>query len=149
MTLEDASKELERLENDLFYYEGRLEELKSLVMPQATKYDKVLVDGGKRVNNIEKYVELENKQQLEVTILYIKSKIKSLETWKDREIERLAKYGDTVKAVIFLREKEFITEEDGKKRHLTWKEIADKVYCGEKSARRWYKLGTEERKKNT
>lgn len=151
MTLEDASRELEKLENDLLYYEGRLAELKSLVTPQATKYDKILVDGGKHTDNILKYVEIENQQQLELTILYIKSKIKDLEKWKEREIERLAKYGETVKAVIFLREKEFITYyKDGRKRkrHLTWKEIADKVYCGEKSARRWYKLGTEERKKS-
>ncbi len=148
MTLEDASRELEKLENDLIYYTGRLEELKSLVTPQATKYDKILVDGGKRVNTIEKYVEIENAQQLEVTILYIKSKIADLEAWKDREIDRLAKYGETVKAVIFLREKEFKTNYKGGKRHLTWQEIADKVYCSEKSAMRWYKLGTEERKKS-
>ncbi len=149
MTLEDASKELERLENDLLYYEGRLAELKSLVMPQATKYDKILVDGGKHIDSISKYVEVENQQQLEVTILYIKSKINNLENWKEREIERLTKYGETVKAVIFLKEKEFITEyRKGKKikRHLTWQEIADKVYCSEKSARNWYKLGVEERK---
>lgn len=147
MTLEDASRELEKLENDLIYYTGRLEELKSLVTPQATKYDKILVDGGKRVNTIEKYVEIENAQQLEVTILYIKSKINDLENWKNREIERLAKYGETVKAVIFLREREFKIDHRGFKRHLTWQEIADKVYCSEKSARNWYKLGTEERKK--
>lgn len=152
MTLEDASRELEKLENDLLYYEGRLAELKSLVTPQATKYDKILVDGGKHVDTILKYVEVENQQQLEVTILYIKSKIKDLEKWKEREIERLAKYGETVKAVIFLKEKEFVVDwKNGKKikRHLTWQEIADKVYCSSKSAMRWYKLGTEERKKST
>ncbi len=151
MTLEDASRELEKLENDLLYYEGRLAELKSLVTPQATKYDKILVDGGKHIDSILKYVEVENQQQLEVTILYIKSKIKDLENWKEREIERLAKYGDTVKAVVYLREKEFVVVwKNGKKikRHLTWQEIAEKVYCSEKSARTWYKLGTEQRKKS-
>ena len=147
MTLEDASRELERLENDLMYYEGRLAELKSLVMPQATKYDKILVDGGKHIDSLAKYVELENQQQLEVTILYIKSKINNLEAWKEREIDRLAKYGETIKAVIFLREKEFKIDDRGYKRHLTWQEIANKVYCSEKSARNWYKLGTEERVK--
>jgi len=147
MTLESVSKELERLENDLVYYENRLEEIKSLVRPQAINPDKIIVDGGKHVDNILKYVELENKEQLEVTILYIKSKIKDLNQWKDKEIDRLAKYGDTIKAVVFLREKDFIIDNTGKKRHLYWQEIADKVYCSEKSARNWYKLAVEERKK--
>lgn len=148
MTLESVSKELERLENDLIYYENRLEEIKSLVRPQAVNPDKIIVDGGKHIDNMLKYVELENREQLEVTILYIKSKIKDLNQWKEQEIDRLAKYGDTIKAVVFLREKEFINEKNGKKRHLYWQEIADKVYCSEKSARIWYKLATEERKKS-
>ena len=69
MTLEDASKEKERLENDLIYYQNRLEKLKTLVTPQAVKFDKIIVDGGKHTDSILKYVELENEQQLEVTIL--------------------------------------------------------------------------------
>ena len=147
MTLEDASKERERLENDLVYYENRLEQIKSLVTPQAVKFDKIIVDGGKHTDNILKYVEIENEQQLEITILYIKSKIKDIDTWIEKEIERLAKYGETIKAVVYLREKEFKIDEKGNKRHLYWKEIADKAYCSERSARTWYKLGIEQRKK--
>lgn len=148
MTLEEASREKERLENDLTFYENRLERIKSLVTPQATKFDKILVDGGKHVDNILRYVEIENEQQLEVTILYIKAKIKDIEEWINQEIERLTKYGETVKAVVYLREKEFILDPTGKKRHLTWDEIANRVYCSNKSARIWYKLGTEKRKKS-
>lgn len=147
MTLEDASKEKERLENDLIYYENRLEQIKSLVTPQAVKFDKIIVDGGKHTDNILKYVEIENEQQLEITILYIKSKIKDIDTWIEKEIERLAKYGETIKAVVYLREKEFKIDDKGNKRHLYWKEIADKAYCSERSARTWYKLGVEQRKK--
>lgn len=147
MTLETIYKELEKLENDLEFYENRLIALKSLVTPQATQFDKIIVDGGKHIDSLFKYVELENQQQLEVTILYIKSKIKDLNTLKDKEIDRLAKYGETTKAVVLLREKEFKTDYNGKKRHLTWEEIADKIYCSEKSARNWYNLAVEERKK--
>lgn len=148
MTLEDASKERKRLENDLLYYENRLEKIKSLVTPQSTQYDKILVDGGKHTDNLLKYVEIENEQQLEVTILYIRSKIRDLDIWIDKEIKRLADYGDTVKAVVYLRENEYKTNKKGKKRHLTWEEIARKCHCNEKSARIWYKLGTEQRKKS-
>lgn len=148
MNLEEIYKNIEELENNLEYYENRLEEIKSLITPQATQFDKIIVDGGKHIDNILKYVDVENQQQLEVTILYIKGKMRDLNILKDKEINRLAKYGETVKAVVFLREKEFKTDYNGKKRHLTWQEIADRVYCSEKSARIWYKLGTEERKKS-
>lgn len=148
MTLEDASRERERLENDLLFYENRLEKIKSLVTPQATQFDKILVDGGKHTDNFLKYVEIENEQQLEETIKYIKSKIEDIDEWIAKEIKRLAKYGETVKAVVFLREKEFILDSHRRKRHLTWEEIARKVYCNEKTARLWYKLGTEQRKKS-
>ena len=147
MTLEDASKERERLENDLIFYQSRLEKLKCLVTPQATKFDKIMVDGGKHTDSILKYVEIENEQQLEVTILYIQSKLADIDRWIDQEIKRLSKYGETVKAVVFLREKEFKIVGRGKKRHLTWDEIARRVYCSERSARNWYKLGIEQRKK--
>lgn len=148
MTLETIYKELEKLENDLEYYENRLESLKSLVLPQATKFDKIMVDGGKHIDTLFKYVEMENRQQLEATILYIKSKMRDLNVLKDKEIDRLAKFGETTKAVVFLRERDFIIDKNGKKRHLYWDEIADKVYCSEKSARNWYKLAIEERKKS-
>lgn len=147
MTLETIYKELEKLENDLEYYENRLESLRSLVLPKATQFDKIMVDGGKHIDTLLKYVELENQQQLENTISYIKKKIENLNTLKDKEIDRLAKFGETTKAVVFLRERDFIIDSSGKKRHLYWEEIAEKVYCSEKSARNWYKLAVEERKK--
>lgn len=147
MTLEEIYNQLEELQNNLEFYENRLEQLKTLVLPKATQFDKVLVDGGKRSDNFLKYVEVESEQQLEVTILYIKNKINDLETLKEKEIQRLSKYGDTIKAVVCLKEREFKTDWNGKKRHLTWQEIADKVYCSPRSARYWYKLGIEERNK--
>ena len=148
MSLEEIYKKLEELENNLEFYQNRLEQIKSIVLPKATQYDKVMVDGGKHTNALLKYVEVENEQQLEVTILYIQGKIKDLNTLKDKEIERLAKYGECIRAVVCLKEKEFKTDWNGKKRHLTWDEIARKVYCSPRSARYWYKLGIEERKKS-
>lgn len=146
MNLEEIYNQLEKLQNDLEFYKNRLEQIKSLVTPQATKYDKVMVDGGKHVDNILKYVEIENEQQLEATIKYIEGKIDDLTLLKEKEIQRLTKYGETIKAVVCLKEKEFKNYR-GTKRHLTWQEIADKVYCSPRSARYWYKLGIEERKR--
>ena len=148
MSLEEIYNKIEELQNNLEYYVNRLEEIKSLVTPQSTQYDKVLVDGGKHTDNMLKYVEVENEQQLEITILYIKGKLRDLNILKNKEIDRLAKYGELVKAVVYLREKEFKIDYNGKKRHLTWDEIARKVYCSEKTARNAYKIGIEERKKS-
>ena len=147
MTLEEIYNQLEELQNNLEFYENRLEQLKSLVTPQATKYDKIMVDGGKHVDNILKYVEKENEQQIEATILYIKGRIRDLNILKDKEIERLSKYGEVIKAVVCLKEREFKTNWNGKKEHLTWQEIADRVYCSRRAAINWYKLGIEERKR--
>lgn len=147
MTLEDIYNQLEELENNLDFYQNRLEQIKTLVMPKATQFDKILVDGGKHTDNILKYVEVEDEQKLETTITYIKGRMKDLNDLKEKEIQRLAKYGECIRAVVLLKEKEFIREYNGKKRHLTWQEIADRVYCSPRSARYWYKLGIEERKR--
>ncbi len=147
MNLEQVYNQLEELQNNLEYYENRLETLKGLITPQSTQFDKILVDGGKHVDNILKYVEIENEQQLETTVLYIKGRIKDLNILKDKEIDRLAKYGEKCTAVVLLKEKEFIKEYNGRKRHLTWVEIGRKLYCDERTARRWYKLAIKERKR--
>ena len=147
MSLEEIYNQLEELENNLEFYQNRLEKIRCLVMPQATKYDKVLVDGGKHVDNILKYIEIEDEQKLLDTISYIKDKINDLTILKDKEIERLTKYGDGVKTVVFLKEREFIREYNGKKRHLTWQEIADRLYCSDRTAINWYNIGIEERKR--
>lgn len=147
MNLEEIYNKIEELENNLEYYENQLETLKSLITPQATKYDKIMVDGGKHSDNVLKYVEIESDKQLENTIAYIKGKLKNLYVLKDKEIDRLTKYGEFIKAVVCLKEREFIREPNGKKRHLTWQEIANRTYCSPRSARNWYKLGTEERKR--
>lgn len=148
MNLEEIYKQLEKLQNELEYYQNRLEEIKTLVSPKSTQFDKEIVDGGKRIDLISKYVELEDQQQLENTINYIKEKIKNLNDLKDKEIKRLTKYGEVIKAVVYLRENEYKLDYYGRKRHLTWEEIARKVYCSPRSARYWYKLATKERKKS-
>ena len=147
MTLEEIYNQLEKLENNLEFYQNRLESLRTLVSPKATQFDKIMVDGGKHTDNILKYVEKEDELQIENTIKYIKNKIYDLNELKDKELKRLAKYGETVKAIVFLREKELILDSHRKKRHLTWEEIARRVHCNEKTARNWYKLGVEERKR--
>lgn len=148
MNLEEIYNQIEELENKLNYYKSRLEEIKTLVSPQSMQYDTIIVDGGIHVDTISKYVELEDQNQLKATINYIQKKLKNLNDLKDKEIIRLTKYGETVKAVVYLREKEFRRDTYGKKRHLTWEEIGRKAYCSPRSARYWYKLATEERKKS-
>ena len=78
LTLESASKELEKLENDWRYWYSRMEQIVSLVLPKATSIESDKVDGGKRVDTLLKYCELKNELQIDITLKYIEDKIASL-----------------------------------------------------------------------
>ena len=60
LTLEDATKELDKLENDKLYYENRLEQIVSLVMPHSPDTQNEKVDGGELVDKLLKYTDLKN-----------------------------------------------------------------------------------------
>ena len=71
MTLKDANKELEKLENEYNYWLKQKENLLNLVMPKATDIRGEIVDGGKREDRLLKYVELEDEKQINATLDYI------------------------------------------------------------------------------
>ena len=71
MTLKEANKELEKLENEYNYWLKQKENLLNLVMPRATDIRGEVVDGGKREDRLLKYVELEDEKQINATLDYI------------------------------------------------------------------------------
>lgn len=146
MTIDKANKELNKLYNDLNYYNNRLISLLSLVLPKSTDMINERVDGGNRIDKFLKYVELEDKDKLEATIVYIQKQITDLEMWKRREIDRLNQYEEWVQEAVFLRENEFVIDKwSGKKRHLKWEEIAKKMHCSKRSAINYYNEGIKKR----
>ena len=146
LTLESASKELDKLENDRRYWYSRMEQIVSLVLPGAANLDGEKVDGGKRVDTLLRYCELKDELQIDITLKYIEDKIKALNIWIENELKRLDKYNDIEKSIVFLREQKKIKDRyTGRMRTMTWDEIAKEVHYSEKSVRLFYQNAIEER----
>lgn len=148
LTLDSASKELEKLENDWRYWYSRMEQIVSLVFPGAVNLDGEKVDGGKRVDTLLRYCELKDELQIDITLKYIEDKMNSLNVWIESELRRLDKYNDIEKSIVFLREKKKIKDKyTGRTRNMTWNEIAKEVHYSERSVKYFYQRAIEEREK--
>lgn len=139
LTLEEAAKELDKLANDKIYWENRLEQISSLIMPQSTNVANERVDGGERIDKLLKYTELKDELAIEDTLKYIDDKILSLNQWVERELIRLDKYGETEKKIVYLREHRKVRDKyTNRLRKMTWKEIAKETHYSERSVRYFY-----------
>ena len=139
LTLEEAAKELDKLANDKIYWENRLEQIASLIMPKSTDIGNERVDGGERVDKLLKYTELKEELAIEDTLKYIDGKILSLNQWVERELIRLDKYGETEKKIVYLRENKKVRDKyTNRLRKMTWREIAKETHYSERSVRYFY-----------
>lgn len=139
LTLEEAAKELDKLANDKIYWENRLEQIASLIMPKSTDIGNERVDGGERVDKLLKYTELKEELAIEDTLNYIDGKILSLNQWVERELIRLDKYGETEKKIVYLRENKKVRDKyTNRLRKMTWREIAKETHYSERSVRYFY-----------
>lgn len=128
MTLKDANKELEKLENEYNYWLKQKENLLNLVMPKATDIRGEVVDGGKREDRLLKYVELEDEKQINATLDYIWKRKNNLMNWIDEELRILGDYEPIERKIIMLRDDE----------RKKWKDIAKNIgYC-ERQCQRIY-----------
>lgn len=146
MTLEDANKKMEELDNEYNYWLNEKERLLSLVMPKPVDTTQERVDGGKRVDKYLKYVELEDEKQINNTLEYIHQAKINLMNWIDTELKIQKKYNNIKDVIIYLKEKELIQDKKtGVVRHLTWKEISSKVGYHQDHVRRIYRLEKKRR----
>jgi len=149
LTLEDATKELDKLENDKLYYENRLEQIVSLVMPHSPDTQNEKVDGGERVDKLLKYTDLKNELDIEYNLKYINDKIYSLNKWINGELIRLDKHGETEKMIVYLREHKKVKDRyTNRIRQMTWREIAKETHYSERAVRYFYKNSIKEREQN-
>ena len=145
LTLEEATKELEKLNNDKIYWENRLEQIASLTMPKSTDVANERVDGGERIDKLLKYTELKEELAIDDTLKYIDDKILSLNQWVERELIRLDKYGETEKKVVYLREHKTVRDKyTNRLRKMTWREIAKEIHYSERSVRYFYENWVKE-----
>ena len=146
LTLEDATKELDKLENDKFYWENRLEQLAKLVRPQSPDTQNERVDGGVRVDKLLKFTDLKQELAIDDTLKYIDDKMLALNKWIEGELIRLDKYGETEKTVVYLRERKRVRDKyTNRMRRMTWSEIAKETHYSERSVRHFYENWVKER----
>ena len=149
LTLEEAAKELDKLENDKIYWENRLEQIVSLTMPKSTDIQNERVDGGVRIDKLLKYTELKEELGIDDTLKYINDKILTLNKWIEGELRRLDKYGETERQIVYLREHKKVRDKyTNRLRRMTWREIAKEAHYSERSVRYFYENAVNSRENN-
>lgn len=134
MTLTEANRQLELLENEYNYWLGEKEIALSNVLPKATDIRAEVVDGGKREDMMFKYASIMDDKKIDETLEYITKKKTNLMLFIDRELKILNKYDSTAKKIYELRDKK-----------LEWWKIGKIVGLCEKQCRRIYKEITGKR----
>ena len=87
MTLKEANKELEKLENDYEFFLNEKAEIEGIVLPKSPSYQQEKVDGGKRQDLLAKYVELKDLKAIDETLNYISRQKKSIMKWIENELK--------------------------------------------------------------
>lgn len=134
MTLTEANRQLESLENEYNYWLGEKEIALSNVLPKATDIRAEVVDGGKREDKMFKYASIMDDKKIDETLEYITKRKANLMLFIDRELKILNKYDSTAKKIYELRDKK-----------LEWWKIGKIVGLCEKQCRRIYKEITGKR----
>jgi len=146
MTLKEANKKLEELENDYEYYLNEKEELLSLVLPKATNITLERVDGGTREDKMMKYIETDEEKRINDTLEYIDKKKQNLIRWINEELRILNKYGELETLIIQLKENTSVKDKySNKYRELTWEEIGKKTGYNKDHCRKIYRLYKKKR----
>lgn len=140
MNLKEANKELEKLENEYNYWLREKEQLLVLLGPRSTDIREERVDGGKRVDRLYKYIELEDEKKINATLDYIAKRKENLLKWINTELEILQKYGEVESAIIQLKENGIVRDKNTNKyREMTWEEIANQVHWSRSFCRNVYR----------
>lgn len=140
MTLKEANFELEKLDNEYNYWLNEKEQLKSMVLPQATDIRLERVYGGKREDRLLKYTSILDDKKIDETLNYISKRRQNLINWIKEELNIMLKYGEVEHVIIQLKENEVIKDSStGKYRKLTWEEIARKVHWSKSFCRNVYR----------
>lgn len=140
MTLKDANKELEQLENDYNYWLNEKENALSIVTVQAVDIRPEKVDGGTREDRMLNYAIKLDEKKIDETLEYIQRRKINLMNWMKEELRILKKYGEVESVIIQLKENKIIVDKlSGKNRNMTWDEIASEVHYSKTFCRNIYR----------
>lgn len=131
MTLKEANCEVERLDNEIELLLKEKEVLESTVDIQAVSTDKMIVDGGKRVDKLLEYVEIKEIKQLDEKIQLKQSRKLNLMDWIEKELVILKKYDKVEQLIVYYK--------DICLKKYTWREIATLVHYSKEQCQRIYK----------
>lgn len=127
MTLREAQEQLQKLDNEYRYWLNEKELAKSIVLPKATDIRNEVVDGGKRIDKMLKYVELLESKQIDETLDYIFKKQQNLMTYIEQELKIIGQYNYIEKRIYELREQK-----------VHWWKIGNIVGLSDRQCRRIY-----------
>lgn len=127
MTLLEAQEELKKLDNEYKYWLGEKEIAQSIVLPKATDIRAEVVDGGKRIDRMLKYVELLESKQIDETLEYIHKKQQNLMNYIENELKIIGQYNYIEKQIYELRQEK-----------VHWWKIGNIVGLSDRQCRRIY-----------
>lgn len=128
MTLREAQEQLKKLDNEYNYWLNEKELALSVVLPKDTDIRNEVVDGGKRIDKMLKYVEILDSKQIDETLDYIFRKQQNLMDYIDKELKIIGTYNYIEKRIYELREDK-----------VHWWKIGNIVGLSERQCRRIYK----------
>ena len=137
LTIRTATSRIEQLQNNLDYWLSQKELNYNKTQPSSKPLTGINVSGGQRV---DKYLEYVIKDEaIDNKIDLIVDQMKLYESFIEKELARLNKYGEVETQVIYYREMPYYDKTIKKYRSLTWEEIANKVHYSEATCRRIYR----------
>lgn len=135
MTIKEANNQINKIDNEIEYYLKKKELEMSKMMPQATKYDKTLVDGGKREDKYASYAIKNELLDKELDKLFKEKFL--LENFIEKELLRLGKYDEVEQLIVYYKEQSLDK--------LTWQQISSKVHYSVTQCRNIYRRWRKQR----
>lgn len=136
MTIIEANKMLEKIDNDLEYWLNKKAIIiEDTIYPSSPDLSNVRVEGGKRT---DKYKHLDyaiDEIDPEIDRLYKEKRI--LEEYIEKELIRLGKYNEIEQLIVFYKEQ--TTE------NYTWLQISQRVHYSVTQCRRIYRKFKKQR----
>lgn len=127
MTLLEAQEQLKKLDNEYRFWLNEKELAKSIVLPKSTDIRSEIVDGGKRVDKMLKYVEILEDKQIDEALEYIFRKQKNLMDYIEQELKIIGQYNYIEKQIYELRQQK-----------VHWWKVGNIVGLSDRQCRRIY-----------
>lgn len=140
MTLKEANRELEQLENEYNCWLNEKENAMSMVSVKSANMVEERVDGGTRTDRMLSYYIILDDKKIDETLDYIQRRKANLINWMDEELRILKKYGEVESVIVQLKENKIVVDKyTGKNRNMTWDEIASEVHYSKSFCRNIYR----------